>query len=153
MRAVLILPFAGLIFLAGYITARYSIVNRVIDSASLLIVELGNILFRVPNPPLRAKLVALGACGLRTLVCVCIDTRAVGEDCRGRSYFGWTCRGTVDRRILLILIHGRRLENNYDGEGVFKHAVEYPPKSVLARQRDEGEDHAGMGGRLDKLRQ
>jgi hypothetical protein len=47
MRAALILPFAGLIFLAGYITARYSIVNRVIDSASLLIVELCNILFRV----------------------------------------------------------------------------------------------------------
>jgi uncharacterized membrane protein YcaP (DUF421 family) len=47
MRAVFIIPFAGLIFLAGYITARYSIVNRVIDSASLLIVELGNILFRV----------------------------------------------------------------------------------------------------------
>lgn len=48
MRAVLILPLAGLIFVAGYITARYSIVNRVIDSASLLIVELCNILFRVP---------------------------------------------------------------------------------------------------------
>lgn len=47
MRAVLILPLAGLIFLAGYITARYSIVNRVIDSASLFIVELCNILFHV----------------------------------------------------------------------------------------------------------
>jgi hypothetical protein len=47
MRAVLIFPFAGLIFLAGYITARYSIVNRVIDSASLLIFELGNVLFHV----------------------------------------------------------------------------------------------------------
>jgi hypothetical protein len=50
MRAVLILPLAGLIFLAGYITARYSIVNRVIDSASLFIVELCNILFRVLRP-------------------------------------------------------------------------------------------------------
>jgi hypothetical protein len=47
MRAALIFPFAGIIFLAGYITARYSIVNRVIDSASLLIVELCNVLFRV----------------------------------------------------------------------------------------------------------
>ena len=52
MRAVLILPLAGLIFLAGYITARYSIVNRVIDSASLFIVELCNILFRVNLRPL-----------------------------------------------------------------------------------------------------
>jgi len=50
MRAVLILPFAGLIFLAGYITARYSIVNRVIDSASLFVVELCNVLFRVAPP-------------------------------------------------------------------------------------------------------
>ena len=50
MRAVLILPLAGLIFLAGYITARYSIVDRVVDSASLFIVELCNILFRVNLP-------------------------------------------------------------------------------------------------------
>jgi hypothetical protein len=47
MRAVLILPPAGLIFLAGYITARYSIVNRVIDYAEFLLLELWQILFHV----------------------------------------------------------------------------------------------------------
>jgi len=47
MRAALILPLAALIFLAGYITASYSVVNRVFNFASLLILDLGHILFRV----------------------------------------------------------------------------------------------------------
>jgi len=51
MRAALILPLAALIFLAGYITASYSIVNRVFNAASLLILDLVHILFRV-SPPL-----------------------------------------------------------------------------------------------------
>ena len=51
MRAALILPLAALIFLAGYITASYSIVNRVFNSASLLIQDLAHILFRVPPLP------------------------------------------------------------------------------------------------------
>lgn len=82
MRAVLILPLAGLIFLAGYITARYSIVNRVIDSASLLIVELCNILFRVPRPTsLFADVVLLGLGDTWSLVSVYSDPGAVGESC------------------------------------------------------------------------
>jgi hypothetical protein len=47
MRAALILPLAALIFLAGYITASYSIVNRVFNSATLLV--LADVLFRVPT--------------------------------------------------------------------------------------------------------
>ena len=53
MRAVLILPLSGLVFLAGYITARYSIVNRIIDSASQLLVDLTAVLFRVRIFPLQ----------------------------------------------------------------------------------------------------
>ena len=59
MRAILILPLAGLIFLAGYITARYSIVNRVIDSASLFVLELCNILFHVNAPSTSANRLVL----------------------------------------------------------------------------------------------
>jgi hypothetical protein len=49
MRAALILPLAALIFLAGYITASYSIVNRVFNSATLLVLDLADVLFRVPT--------------------------------------------------------------------------------------------------------
>ena len=85
MRAVLILPLAGLIFVAGYITARYSIVNRVIDSASLLLVELCNILFRVPFVPRclwsLTMVVLLGAGDTWSFVRVCDYPCAVGESC------------------------------------------------------------------------
>jgi len=81
MRAVLILPLAGLIFLAGYITARYSIVNRVIDSASLFVVELCNIVFRViPDMGWTLMVVLLGSCGIRPFICVYSDPCSVGED-------------------------------------------------------------------------
>jgi hypothetical protein len=79
MRAALILPFAGLIFLAGYITARYSIVNRVIDSASLLIVELCNILFRVRPLHRLLMTVLLGCCCSRSLLRVYPNTCSFGK--------------------------------------------------------------------------
>jgi hypothetical protein len=84
MRAVLILPFAGSIFLAGYITARYSIVNRVIDSASLFIVELCNILFHVllPNPlPPANRAVLPGSRGIGIVVVISVDSCSSREDC------------------------------------------------------------------------
>jgi len=84
MRAVLILPFAGSIFLAGYITARYSIVNRVIDSASLFIVELCNILFHVLllNPLRPANRAVLpGSRGIGIVVVISVDSCSSREDC------------------------------------------------------------------------
>jgi hypothetical protein len=47
MRAALILPLAALIFLAGYITASYAVLNRVSTAASRLVLDISDILFRV----------------------------------------------------------------------------------------------------------
>jgi hypothetical protein len=47
MRAALIVPLAALIFLAGYITASYAVLNRVSTAVSRLVLDISDILFRV----------------------------------------------------------------------------------------------------------
>jgi hypothetical protein len=88
MRAALILPLAALIFLAGYITASYAVLNRVSTAASRLILDISDILFRVHTLHTRADMVVvLGARCAGPLVCVSPASRPARTHRRAGSEF------------------------------------------------------------------
>lgn len=65
MRAALIVPLAALIFLAGYITASYAVLNRVSTAASRLVLDISDILFRVQTLKTRQLTASRTWCSLR----------------------------------------------------------------------------------------